>query len=649
MSVQFGICNWNQEPIGEDVLERARALLVPYASDGLSILRRECCALLYGHFETGFRPESGQPYRLDNGDWVMWDGRLDNRRDIRAASASLKALPTNLEIVASAYERFGTGIFSELIGDWAISIFSEARQEVVLARDFIGARPLFYRADKRQLAWSTVLDPLVFLECGMPALSPLYLSGWISSSPDSHLTPYEGVWAVPPSFMVRIRIGETSVRKYWDFDPDLRIRHRYDREYEEQFNLIFREAVGRRIDSSKPVLAELSGGMDSSSIVCVADSLLESCVCQTPRLDTVTYFDAGEPNWDELPFARIVEQKRGRAGSHIDVGPDSFDRREKHRERFRMIPTSPYARSSAADSFSQLVSAGGYRVVLSGLGGDEFLGGVPTPIPELADLLADLDARRFLAQSFAWALAKRKPILTLWSSVLREFMPRGSRSSGQSLGQLSWLTPEFIAYHRHELSLRSQRTRPTGGSPSFQANWEAVENLRAQLSSTALESDPTFEWRHPFLDRELVSFCFSIPREQMVRPDERRSLMRRALSLTVPREILTRKRKAYVSRALVKVLGGEHARLRESEPLLVAELGVVDSQQLEHAVRDAQRGSDVATIPLLRTLALEDWLRDLQNRQAQFKNSQFPKVDAIRVVPHFAQGFSAEKIEKKRR
>ena len=76
-----------------------------------------------------------------------------------------------------------------------------------------------------------------------------------------------------------------------------------------------------------------------------------------------------------------------------------------------MIPTSPYARSSAADCFRQLLSGGGYRVVLSGLGGDELLGGVPTPVPELADLLVGLDVRRFLARSFEWALAKRKPIL----------------------------------------------------------------------------------------------------------------------------------------------------------------------------------------------------------------------------------------------
>jgi asparagine synthase (glutamine-hydrolysing) len=631
MGVQFGICNCDGEPVDNDVLERVETLLIPYAPEGISVLRRESCALLYGSCESRSTPALQQPYRLPDRNWIMWDGRLDNRGDLRRASIGLGVADTDAEVLACAYQSFGTQMFSHLIGDWAISIFSEARQEVILARDFIGSRPLFYRTDRHQITWSTVLEPLVFLGSEVPQVSRSYLAGWMSSYPHSHLTPYEGISSVPSSSTVRIRAGQTSVRKYWDFDPGLAIRHRNDKDYEEQFYSIFREAVRRRIDSSNPILAELSGGMDSSSIVCMADTLLAAGNCQAPHLDTITYFDAREPNWDELPYAQIVEQRRGRAGSHIDVGPESFVQEEPTRNRFRMIPTSPYARSSAAHCFRQLLSGGGYRVVLSGLGGDELLGGVPTPVPELADLLVSLDVRQFLARSFEWALAKRKPILTLWSSVLRQFLPRSFRFSRESF-RLSWLTTEFIARHRHELSFPSLRTRLTGGSPSFQANLEAFESLRSQLSCMTLESNPTFEWRYPFLDRELVSFCFAIPREQMVRPHERRSLMRRALAHTVPRQILDRKRKAYVSRALVKVVSAEYMRLRDSTPLRVEELGIVDRGELERAVQNAEQGRDVATVSLLRTLALEDWLRDLRNQRPPSREFVFRKDYAIRVV-----------------
>ena len=108
--------------------------------------------------------------------------------------------------------------------------------------------------------------------------------------------------------------------------------------------------------------------------------------------------------------------------------------------------------------------------------------------------------------------------------------------------------------------------------------------------------------------------------------------MRRALAHTVPRQILDRKRKAYVSRALVKVIGSEYERLRGRKPLFVEELGIVDRGELERAVHNAEQGRDVATVSLLRALALEDWLGDLRNQQPQSREIVFRKDHAIRVV-----------------
>jgi len=153
-----------------------------------------------------------------------------------------------------------------------------------------------------------------------------------------------------------------------------------------------------------------------------------------------------------------------------------------------------------------------------------------------------------------------------------------------------------------------------GVLPSLQANLAALDTLRRQLSSMPLESHPPYEWRYPFLDRDLVSFCLSIPRAQMVRPHQRRSLMRRALAGAVPEEILERRRKAYVSRGLVKILGTEWSRLRRISPVIVIqELGIVDVDGLERAIRNAEQGQEVPILPLLRTVALEDWLRSLTN------------------------------------
>src|SRR5581483_1881855 len=397
---------------------------------------------------------------------------------------------------------------------------------------------------------------------------------------------------------------------YWTLVSAKPVRHRTDREYEEHFLCTFREAVRRRINSDAPILAELSGGMDSSSIVCVADAVAAE-TANPARIDTVTYFDSAEPNWDELPYARKVEEQRGRTGHHIDIGPDQRLREASVLRQFQPLPTSAYSRSAAAESFDRIVSENGYRVVLSGIGGDEMLGGVPTPIPELADLLARLQLWQFLRQSFRWALAKRKPIIGLWRSALASFLPSRDQDTIGTNRNWTWLKPEFLARNREHFGFHAARFRLLAPLPSLQANAAALEVLSRQISCVSTPIVPSYEWRYPFLDRDLVTFCSSIPREQLVRPNQRRSLMRRALAGTVPREILERKRKAYVSRGLVKVLAAQWRLLRDV-PFTSEGTGIVDSASLSICVERAEQGKDVPILPLLRTLALEQWLRGLR-------------------------------------
>src|SRR5882762_1037397 len=156
--------------------------------------------------------------------------------------------------------------------------------------------------------------------------------------PAVHLTPYVGIHAVPPSSSVLLRPGKHTVRKYCDFDPSKRIRYSTDAEYEEHFRTVFAEAVQRRLRSDSPILAELSGGMDSSSIVCVADTIIARGAAETPRLDTLSYYNDSEPNWNERPYFTKVEEKRGRTGTHIDVSNQQFFNFNLDINRFMATP-----------------------------------------------------------------------------------------------------------------------------------------------------------------------------------------------------------------------------------------------------------------------------------------------------------------------
>jgi len=601
MGVQFGMWNFDGKPVDPGLIARSHSLLRPFARFMTSVLH---CGALATIQSTDTTNRASYSDRRDI--QIFWNGRLDNRDELMSIASGRAGTRADAEIVQLAYEQQGTKLLPRILGDWALSVVRESERELILAKDFIGTKTLFYRFYGTSVAWSTVLEPLVLLEKHIPPLSKEYLAGWLSFYPETGLTPYREIFSVPPASFVRVTPGRISTQRYWTLDSSRPVRYRNDREYEEHFLFTFRNAVRRRADSNGRILAELSGGMDSSSIVCVADQL--SDVPALEKIDTVTYFDSAEPNWDELPYATKVEEKRGRKGHHIDIGPQQCLSDDHISHGFQALPMAPYARSSAAETFDRIVAANGYRVVLSGLGGDELLGGVPTPLPELADLAARLRGIKFTRQSFRWALAKKKPLLGLWRNTLASFLPPHRESSVAQESQ--WLTAEFRACNQEHLGFQPQRFRFIGPLPSLQANAAALQVLARQISCVSAPAPAAYEWRYPFLDRDLVAFCSSIPREQLVRPGQRRSLMRRALVGTVPQEILDRKRKAYVSRGLVKVLAA-HWRVLKEEPLRVQEIGMVDLTSLSLFVDRAEQGQEIPILPLLRTLAIERWLREL--------------------------------------
>ena len=321
MSAQFGKYNFDGQAVGSEDLDSVRPILAPYGPDGQGSLRKNNLGILYYAFCTTQESRRElQPHVSASGAVITWEGRLDNREDL------LSRLPgdvspelTDLEIVAAAYENWRNECFGELVGDWALSIFDPQEHAVILAKDFLGTRPLYYSMENHQLAWCSILDPLLLLSGRTFALNEEYIAGWLSFFPAPHLTPYEGIHSVPPSSFTRITKATCRTCQYWDFDSAKRIRYRSDAEYEEHFRSAFAQSVRRRLRSENPVLAELSGGMDSSSIVCIGDSILSRGEGETPRLDTLSYYDDSEPNWNEHPYFTQVEEKRGRRGCHIDI------------------------------------------------------------------------------------------------------------------------------------------------------------------------------------------------------------------------------------------------------------------------------------------------------------------------------------------
>jgi asparagine synthase (glutamine-hydrolysing) len=618
VSVQFGRWNFDGKPVERDYLEKAEASIAQYGPDSAGAYSDGNISILYHALHTTKESRREvQPYVMASGAVVTWDGRLDNRPEIiRKRQDALTIDSTDVAIVAAAYEEWGTDCFGMLIGDWALSIWDPAERTLILSKDFAGPRHLHYELTSEWLVWSTVLDPLVLLAGHPFQLDENWIAGYFSTLPDYHLTPYAGIHSVPPGHFVKIQRGVTNIQKYWDFDHSKRTIYKNDSEYEEHFLQVFAHSVQRRLRSSWPVLAELSGGMDSSSIVCMSDHLLAQGRADTPRLDTISYYNDHEPNWDERPYFSKVEERRGRAGYHIDSGKYATFSPQMNGDYFSSLPGSDESSLEFERERITSVKSQGNRVLLSGIGGDECLGGVPTPIPELADLLADGRWKEMAGQIEAWSLVKRRPWTHLLLETMRGFLPSNIERRFDKENIVPWMDSHFVATHKEVFISQRPRFHVFGARPSFQANVNAFESLRREIACAIPSFVGCYVRTYPYLDRDLLEFVYSVPREQIVRPGQRRSLMRRSLTNFVPRDILDRKRKAFVVRGpMADVVAAWPWLLRVCKEMMAVPLGFVNSDQLCQTFEQVKNGREENLIMLMRVVRLELWLRDLSRRK----------------------------------
>src|SRR5579864_5135597 len=177
MSVIFGRWNYDGRAPASDYLHQVRRALAPYGPDGCQSYCKEAVSVLYQAFHTtGEACREVQPLITKSGAIICWDGRLDNRDKI---IRQLKGEPSegcaDVWIVAAAFEHWGTRCFGQLIGDWALSIVNPTSRTLILAKDPIGVRHLYYSLDREQVTWSTILDPLILFSEKRIALNEEYV------------------------------------------------------------------------------------------------------------------------------------------------------------------------------------------------------------------------------------------------------------------------------------------------------------------------------------------------------------------------------------------------------------------------------------------------------------------------------------------
>jgi asparagine synthase (glutamine-hydrolysing) len=453
-----------------------------------------------------------QPEVDERGNMLTFDGRVDNHEDLcRHLSIHESGVPDS-RIVLAAFERWGEESFSHLIGDWALALWSHAEQCLYLARDHAGARTLYYELAANSLLWSTHVD--TFLVDGkVRQLDDGYAANYLSCRPVYDLTPYKGIKAVIPAHYIRFRENHSLQRAHWQWMVKDQIRYKTDSEYEEHFFALFRQSVERRTCAGSAILAELSGGMDSSSIVCMSDRIRnERGAVPEDLLDTVSYYEDSEPNWNEAPYFSVVEAQRRKTGRHVNVA-GMYDQVAPvdNMDALQALPGVTCGSLHHERLLEAILDEKDYRIILSGSGGDEVLGGVPTPLPELAEYLTHFQLSKLLEQGLKWSRIDRSPLLflvlsTTWFTATLYIS--AIRRSGD--------TPLWLSERLHASAARKWQMPhaiPTFGlSPNVLSNGLAWFPMLDSLPHLAPKLRRKFEYRYPYLDRDLITFIFGIPR-----------------------------------------------------------------------------------------------------------------------------------------
>lgn len=610
MSLLAGIWSFNGKSVGAESLIPLAQTAGEHGSDRTTTYVTPEVAMLYQSFHTTAESRlESQPFVSSVGNVFTFDGRLDNREDLtRELCNHLSILePTDVALVAAAFERWGCKGLAKLVGDWALAVWINGGKRLVLARDYIGIRPLFYQICAHRAMWCSQLGALV-ARASKLTLSEEYIAGYLAGLPSADLTPYEEIHSVPPGGFVQVDNRKSGTHHYWNFDPFSRIRYKTDGEYEEHFRHLFRQSVRRRLRTDCPILAGLSGGLDSSSIICVADEIAHSGEEMYPRVDTFSFCDRDEPEEDDFSYFTQVERRRGRTGHHAELiaNGDSLPIAQ-----FSFTPIPGFdERQELKAAMSDVLRQGQYRVLLSGIGGDEFLGQAFNPRIQLADLLLQCRPKDFVRSLMGWSLATRLPWLFLFLDTVVLFLPTAIRSaltSGHEDEQ--WINVQFA--RRHKFATR--RLQAAEGSwwwpPKARDDYQTYATISRQMTYF---SSSTVETRYPFLDQTLAEFLWSVPATQIARPGEPRFLMRRALKDVLPPEILSRKTKASAGRCIALTFQKHKDSIAEAlHSPVTSRLGYIELDGFKRTVGAIANGQiPFQIVQFLKALALEFWIRE---------------------------------------
>jgi asparagine synthase (glutamine-hydrolysing) len=483
---------------------------------------------------------------------ITADARIDNREELMRALNLTDDRPreavSDSDLILGAYEKWGERCPERLLGDFAFAVWDGRRGVLFCARDHMGVKPFYYYYHRpgRLFAFGSEIKALLCVE-GVPRrLNEVMVANYLLPTlEDKTITFYRDIWRLPPAHSITVGPGSVNIREYWSLDPTREVRLGSNTDYAEAFRELFTDAVRCRTRSAFPVGSHLSGGLDSSSIVCAARGLLEAR--GEGRLHTFSAVFPEAPSSDESYYIDSVltegtyEPHKVRADLLNPLG--DLSRVLWHQDEAVFAPNLFIFRSLFECARDQ-----GVRVLLDGDDGD-------VVVSEGAEYLAQL-ARRArmvtltreiagLSKNFDrsyWTLLRRFVIAPLAPEFLkrgRRLLRKGRRPDESLMAGV--INPHFaerIGLRERDLELRSSQIR-TPRTPREHHHRKLTAGIHPYMLEVHDKAGMSYgvEARHPFFDRRLVEFCLAIPPEQKLKAGWNRVIMRRAMAGILPEAV----------------------------------------------------------------------------------------------------------------
>jgi asparagine synthase (glutamine-hydrolysing) len=542
-----GVFNFRtQTPVEPAALQRSTATMVHRGPDdegfhldgelGLGNRRLSIIDLPGGH-----QPLSNEDQTV----WITFNGEIYNYRDLRAdliSSGHQFRTSSDTETIVHLYEEEGLASLDRLRGMFAFALWDSRQRRLLLARDRLGIKPLFFRLEPNRLVFASELRSLRQL-CEQPLqVDPQAVYDFFGfryiPAPN---TFYLGVQKLLPGHYLVADSSGVRTQPYWDIPAEEEsIRSTEDIAQEVLERL--RESVRLRLIADVPLGVFLSGGTDSSAVV----ALMAELGARPLRTFSVGF---EEPQFNELPFARRVAQRYATEHHELVVRPEHLSEELVRLVGFRDEPIAEP--TDVALYLVARLASQSVKVVLAGEGGDELFAGYPK---YAADRLAGLVSA--LPQEVTQALARwlpyrqRRAKLALEALSIRDEAERSATwfASFSRMEREELFSPDFLA-----------QVDPAHPARVFEGYLERVRDrsplkrmLYADLKiwlpdNLLLRGDQmtmaaSIEERVPFLDHKLVELAARVPTRLLTRGFRTKVLLKRALRPYLPPETLRRRK-----------------------------------------------------------------------------------------------------------